>query len=93
MQESAAVCNIPVATAGNTCIEIQVMQLPLPFVLSPDRIPSLLENAVTFVGANFSALPDASIRCELKNEAAIVTAPVTLTPDLQPSRTQPGKLF
>jgi hypothetical protein len=93
IQESAAVCNIPVATAGNTslciglgspsnavCIEIQVMDSPFPYVLSPNRIPSLLENSVTFVGTNFSALPNASIRCELKNEVATLTAPVTLTP-------------
>ncbi len=61
-------------------MEIKVMAKPFPFVLTPNRIPSLLENAVTFLGTNFSALPDSSIRCELKKADVSFTTPVTLTP-------------
>jgi hypothetical protein len=63
------------------CIEIKIVTKPFPFVLTPNRIPSLLENAVTFLGTNFSALPDTSIRCELQKADTSLTSPAVSTPE------------
>lgn len=91
ISDSAVVCKVKVASAGVTgvcigvgsvsnaaCIEIHILEMPAPFVLTPNRIPSLLENAVTFIGTNFSALTDSSIRCELKKGGASLTTCDTL---------------